>query len=86
MIHHGLKAWKLRKRKRAAMHMHFAVLGATPECRDDLLGVQQPVWVKGAFDCGKGNKLFALKLNAHLIDFFHAYAMLAGDGATDFDT
>jgi hypothetical protein len=42
--------WNIGKRHAAAAHMHAAEFGAVMERREHLAGIEQPLFVKSAFD------------------------------------
>ena len=66
------------------MHVHRAKFGAAVQGRDVLAGVEQPAGVERGFDGMEQGQLITVELRAHLVDFFAAHAVFAGDAAADF--
>src|SRR5690606_36879149 len=83
-IHAGLlETRQFRKADVSAMDVHFPVLGAARQRGYDLLGIEQTIRIECSFERQKIVEFLARELNAHLIDFFHAHPMLAGDRTPD---
>ena len=67
------------------MHVYAAEFGAAVQTRYRLAWVEQSVWIEGGFDGVELFELGAFELHTHLVDFLHAHAVFAGDGAADRD-
>ena len=65
------------------MNMHTAKLGATPERWNRFAGVQKLIGIEGLFDRVELLQLLIVELYAHLVYFFHANAVFAGDRESD---
>src|SRR4051812_39606981 len=72
-------------RQLAAVHAHAAVLGAAREAGYGLARIEPSLRVEGVLDRAESVELLGAELHAHLVDFFHADAMLAGDRAAHGD-
>ena len=72
-------------RQLAAFDMHAAELGATMQRGNVLQRIQQAARIECALDAAEAFQFVCGKLLAHLVYFFDADAMLAGDGTADFD-
>src|SRR5882672_6793954 len=77
------ESWKIGKLFLASVNMHASELGAAMQGRNRLAGIEQAVLVERALDAVEGFEFRRLELDAHLVDLFHAHAVLAGDGAAD---
>ena len=69
----------------AAVHPHAAVLGAARERRHRLAGFSSRAG-RRALHRVEQLELGPAELHAHLVDFLHPDAVLAGDGAAHLDT
>ena len=81
----NLKAREIGELGFSLVHMHAAIFGAAMQTRDSLAGIQQTFLIERGFDAVKAFALVVGKLRAHLVDFFDADTVFAGDGAADFD-
>jgi len=68
------------------MDVHRPQFGTAVQSRHGFARIEQTIGIESGFDRMKLAEFGSLKLDAHLIDFFHAYAVFTGDGAADFDT
>ena len=66
--------------------MHGAELGAAMQRRHRFTGIEQTFLIKRLFDRMKLVQFIRTELNAHMVDFFDADTMLAGDRTADLDT
>ena len=69
----------------AMMHVHGAEFGTTVQRGDGLARVEQAIGIERMLDSMKLQQFTVIELHAHLVDFFHANAVFAGDGAADFN-
>ena len=67
------------------MDMHRAEFGAALQRGDGFAGVEQSGGIKRGFYRVKLVQFRAAELQTHLVYFFDADAMFAGNGAADFD-
>ena len=67
------------------MHVHRAELRAAVQRRHGLAGVEQALRVEGPLEGVELLEFRGAELLAHGVDFFHADAVLAGDGAACLD-
>ena len=66
------------------MDAHHAELGTAVQCRHRFAGVQQPELIERVLDRVEDSQFGRAELHTHLVDLFHTYAVLTGDGAADF--
>ena len=69
------------------MGIMLAVKGkiSARERGDRLAWIEQALRIEGALDGMENLQFGGAELHAHLVDLFHAHAVLAGDGAADLD-
>src|SRR5687767_9754024 len=67
------------------VHVHAPELGAAIESRDGLPGIQEAVLVERALHGVEELELRGAELHAHVVHFFDADAVLAGDRAANRD-
>ena len=65
------------------MNMHRAQLRTAVQRGHGFTGVEQFFLIPGLFNAMKQRELFSIKLDAHLVNFFQSYTMLAGNGTAD---
>src|SRR5581483_3509558 len=80
---HELKAWQVRVRQDARVHMHFSVLGTTRESWNGLAGIEQSGRIESRLHGEECGALAVGELHAHGVYFFDPNAMLARDRATE---
>lgn len=67
----------------ARMDVHGTEFGTSIQRWDILSGVQQCVWVPCCLDTVEQQQFVAVKLRAHLVNFFSTNTVLASNGAAD---
>src|SRR5690606_29824593 len=76
---------QFRKRQLTAVHVHGAELGAALQGRNVLARIEQTLGIKCGLDRLEVQQFVGVELDAHLVDLFATYAMLARNGAADPD-
>ena len=72
--------WQFGKFFFAPAHMHGAVFRAAAQGGNGFSGIQQPLRIKCRLYSMEHLQFARPELGAHLIDFFHANPVLAGNG------